>query len=99
MRGTKALEEPLAVLLRVGTWLASAVIAVGLASSLADSHWGGQIVNLGIALFILLPTVRVAVMLVAFVRERDFRFAWIAGFVLAMIVLGMVLGVDTKAPR
>jgi uncharacterized membrane protein len=43
-------------------------------------------------LFILLPTCRVLLMLLVFIRERDFRFASIAATVLAMILLGIVLG-------
>jgi hypothetical protein len=32
-------------------------------------------------------------MLVVFIRERDFRFAFISGLVLAIILLGILLGV------
>jgi len=47
---------------------------------------------MGIVLFILLPILRVFLMLVVFVRERDFRFAFISGVVLAIILLGIFLG-------
>jgi uncharacterized membrane protein len=55
-----------------------------------------RIATMGIALFILLPTLRVLLMLVVFIRERDFRFAFIAGLVLAMILLGIVVGLAAK---
>jgi len=54
---------------------------------------GTRIVTAGIALLIVLPVLRVSLMLVVFVRERDFRFSAIAMLVLAIMLLGSVLGV------
>jgi uncharacterized membrane protein len=96
------LEELLAVLLRYGSWSASAVIGLGYALALigADpftrnlaSPPNMRIVSTGIVLFILLPILRVLLMLLVFIRERDFRFAFISGMVLAIILLGIFLGV------
>ena len=88
------LEELLADLLRYGSWSALAAIGLGYALVLTGSQapmW--QIVRAGIALLILLPILRVLLMLVGFIRERDFRFAFISGLVLAIILLGIFLGV------
>ena len=52
-----------------------------------------RIVTAGIALLIVLPVLRVVLMLIVFVRERDFRFGAIAMLVLAIMLLGSVLGV------
>jgi uncharacterized membrane protein len=41
-------------------------------------------------LFILLPVLRVLLMLFVFIHERDFRFASVAGLVLAIILLATV---------
>jgi hypothetical protein len=96
------LEELLADLLRYGSWSALAAIALGYALALTGSHapiWNlpvlsnMQIVRVGIALFILLPILRVLLMILVFIRERDFRFAFISGIVLAIILLGIFLGV------
>jgi len=54
---------------------------------------GTRIVTAGVALLIVLPVLRVFLMLVVFVRERDFRFSAIAMLVLAIMLLGSVLGV------
>jgi len=54
---------------------------------------GTRIVTAGIALLIVLPVLRVFLMLVVFVRERDFRFSAIVMLVLAIMLLGSVLGV------
>jgi hypothetical protein len=51
-----------------------------------------RIAAIGIVLFILLPTLRVLLMLLVFIREGDFRLAAAAGLVLAIIVLAIFLG-------
>jgi hypothetical protein len=101
MSSAGRLEEMLAALLRFGSWSASGVIGLGYALALIGSHWPAlhpavlpniRLVSAGIALFILLPILRVLLMLLVFVRERDFRFAFISGVVLAIIFLGIFLG-------
>jgi uncharacterized membrane protein len=95
------LEELLADLLRYGSWSALAAIGLGYAMVVTGSHaliWNlpvlpnMQIVRVGVALFILLPILRVLLMLLVFIREREFRFAFISGMVLAIILLGIFLG-------
>ena len=102
MKRVRGLEELLAALLRYGSWSASAAIGLGFALALIGSHsrsgnlaiWPHRIAVMGIALFILLPTVRVFLMFLVFIRERDFRFAFISCIVLAIILLGIFLGVS-----
>jgi hypothetical protein len=94
------LERLLAWVLSGGTWLATCVIAVGLAlplfswlgASPATTMTGVRIVTVGIALFILLPILRVLLMLIVFVCEGDYRLAAIAALVLVIIILGTALG-------
>jgi len=94
------LEGLLARVLRHGTWLATGVIALGLALSLigwpdstsAVTMTSARIVILGVALFILLPVFRVLLMIIVFVREGDYCFGAIATLVLAIIMLGAALG-------
>jgi uncharacterized membrane protein len=80
------LELLLAKLLRNGTWLASIVIALGI----ARGDW--PLVSAGIALTILLPVARVTVMLVAFTRARDYRLAALSALVLLAIAAAATLG-------
>jgi Protein of unknown function (DUF1634) len=100
------LESLLANLLHYGTFAASAIIALGLALPLASGQWSRSpqlslhIVEAGIALFILLPVLRVLLMLIVFVRQRDHRYTAIAATVLVIILLGFALGVClSKATR
>lgn len=92
-----ALELRLARLLWNGTWIASLVVAVGLAvsavgPSIAWGLTGPRVVTAGLALFIFLPVARVLLMLVAFAGQRDYRFVGIAAFVLVVVLAGFALG-------
>jgi uncharacterized membrane protein len=85
------LEQRLAVTLSLGTWLASAAIALGLLlpSLLQES---ARIVTVGLASLILLQVLRVMLMLVAFLRARDFPLTAVAVLVLAIIGFSVVVG-------
>ena len=85
------LERLLARVLDQGTWLASGIIGVGWLLT-ATGRRSVVLIDGGIVLFLLLPVIRVVIMLVVFVRERDYRFGIIAGVVLSIIVLGALLG-------
>jgi hypothetical protein len=99
--GSAQLEWLLAGMLHYGTSLASAVIGLGLGLALIDSRFSVpklailrdmRIVSIGIALFILLPVVRVIVMFIVYLRQRDYRLAAIALLVLTIILLGFTVG-------
>jgi hypothetical protein len=100
--GPAQLEWLLAGALHYGTSLASAVIGLGLGLALINSRFGApkpsilrdmNIVTIGIAMFILLPVVRVIVMFIVYLRQRDYRLAAIALLVLTIILLGFTVGV------
>jgi uncharacterized membrane protein len=86
------LERLLAQLLYYGTLAASGIIALGLAIGVASVPWGQGIAATGIALFILLPALRVAVMLVFFLRTGDYRYGATAALVLLIISLSFFIG-------
>ncbi|HEY3901972.1 MAG TPA: DUF1634 domain-containing protein [Chthoniobacter sp.] len=98
------LESRLAALLHVGTWLACGLIALGLPlffildrkdqhPQFSLAHLADPLMKAGIAVFILLPVLRVIVMLVLFRRQKDYRFAAIAALVLAIILVSVLVGV------
>jgi hypothetical protein len=99
------LEWLLAGTLYYGTWIASAVVSIGLGMAMIGARFGAsrlailrdmRIATIGIALFILLPVVRVIVMLVAYIRQHDYRLSAIALLVLTIILLGFVVGVASR---
>jgi uncharacterized membrane protein len=55
-----------------------------------------EITTAGIALLIALPVLRVVVMLMVFIRKRDLYFSAIAMLVLAVMLLGSVLGMRAR---
>jgi uncharacterized membrane protein len=86
------LESQLGRLLHYGTLAASGLIAVGLAIGIAPGPLGWDIAAAGIALFILLPALRVAFMLVFFLRAGDYRYGAIAALVLLIISASFFIG-------
>ena len=81
----------MAATLSRGTWLASAVIALGLLLP-SLTQQSARIVTVGLALLILLPVLRVMLMLIAFLRARDFPLTAVAVLVLAIIGLSVAAG-------
>jgi uncharacterized membrane protein len=94
------IESLLAGVLNVGTWVATGVIAAGLVLSLFYQRMpfptSAQVVTAGIGLFILLPILRVILMLIIFVKERDYKFAAAAAVVLFIIFAGFAVGILSK---
>jgi uncharacterized membrane protein len=95
------MEGILTALLRYGALFASAWIACGVAlGSLPDtiafvyipSAVAHGCLVIGIVLLIALPVLRVAIMMMIFLLERDYRFALISAAVLCIITLGFLLG-------
>lgn len=89
------LDRRLAGLLSYGTWIASALIAAGLALPLIGVNPAledVQLVTAGIAVIITLPVLRVTMMCFSFLHERDLGFAAVAAFVLAIIAISLIIG-------
>ena len=90
-------ELLLAVLLRYGALASSACFCLGLALA----FFGTPLLSLtpllciraGIVTLVALPVSRVALTMILFVFEKDFRFALISGTVLFIIVAGFLLGI------
>jgi hypothetical protein len=94
-------ERLVAGLLWYGTWLASAFIAGGLtlgllqhvAKTLLLGVSSFAVVKIGVALFILLPLARVALLLFIFLRERDYVYTAISALVLVVVAAGLLAGI------
>jgi uncharacterized membrane protein len=89
---SRQLENLLGRLLHYGTLAATGIIAAGLGLSVASGRVGMSIAGAGIALFILLPALRVGVMLTFFLRARDYRYGAIAALVLLIISISFFVG-------
>jgi uncharacterized membrane protein len=88
------LNRRLAWLLGTGTWVSCGLIMTGMVLSAFGAGPGleGRFVSAGIVLLIALPALRVAMMGVWFLLSRDLDFAFVAAFVLAIIIASALLG-------
>lgn len=91
---TGRLNDRLAKLLGLGTWLACAFIALGMILPLTGLQHLGKFdfVLAGIALLIALPTMRVAAMALWFFLQRDLQFAFVAVLVFTIIMISALIG-------
>jgi uncharacterized membrane protein len=89
---SNALERLLGTLLHYGTLAASGLIAAGLALSFTSAAPGTGVATAGIALLIMLPALRVATMLIFFLRAGDYRYGAIAALVLLIISISFFVG-------
>jgi hypothetical protein len=96
-RPDDGLERRLALLLKVGTWAACALIAAGILLPRFSIGIHGVHVSLvvvGVVLLIALPVMRVALMAWWFTAHRELQFALVAAVVLIVIVLSAILGAE-----
>ena len=91
------LETRLGQLLGGGTWLACAVMAVGLCARLLHFETtGDHITTVGVGLIIALPVLRLATMLEYFFRRGERKLAAICALVLLIVAVGVMLGLVTR---
>jgi uncharacterized membrane protein len=100
--GDERLDRALAALLWYGTWVASALIALGmlvegLHGATGSAASGHGIVKTGVALLIALPVARVLMLFVVFLRRRDLAYTLISALVLAIISAGVLIGMHSGA--
>jgi uncharacterized membrane protein len=87
------LDRLLAAFLQCGTWAASILTGAGLLLDARDPASGAKVLTAGVALFILLPVLRVVLMLAVFARQRNYLYVAIATTVLTVIAAGCVIGI------
>lgn len=84
-------ERPIAALLWYGSWIAVATLCASFITPLFG-YDGLSLARAGIALFILLPVARVALLIFLFARARDPLYTMISIAVLAIIAAGFAVG-------
>lgn len=67
--------------------------AVTLTGLLADPSLGDRVLMLGVLVLALTPVAQIVALLVAWWRLRDYRYAAVAGTVIALLVAGAMAGV------
>jgi uncharacterized membrane protein len=90
----EAIEVILAKLLRIGSVIAGALMAVGLVMTLIApvAALGTELITIGLVVLVATPVMRVTVAMAVFVRDRDYLFALFCLVVLAALAVGMLIG-------
>jgi hypothetical protein len=92
------LEARLGLLLGGGTWIACAVMALGLGARLSGFEaLGDRITTAGVGMIIALPVLRLATMLGYFSRRGPGKLAIICALVLLIIAAGVTLGLSRRS--
>lgn len=87
------IELTLARLLRIGSFIAAILIAVGIgAMLLGHEQSAGHLITAGLLVLMATPVMRVVTAGLIFVREKDWRFACFCLVVVCALVVGAVLG-------
>ncbi|GFO60124.1 hypothetical protein GMST_24490 [Geomonas silvestris] len=89
----EAIELVLARLLRLGSLVAAALLAVGLTAMVVGlTGIAPRLITAGLLVLLGTPVLRVAAAALIFVRERDWYFAFFCAVVLAALATGILLG-------
>jgi uncharacterized membrane protein len=91
------LDRTLSRLLGYGTAMASLITGIGVVLTVTGA--GATVAEVGIAMFVALPILRLLAMVGWFAGADQRRMAAIAGLVLAIIAAGAVLGALTPGAR
>ncbi len=86
-----AADKVLSLTLKLGAYMAFALIVAGLILQLV-MPWGTKVAAAGLLVLLVTPALRIIVACLQFLRERDFKYALVSFGVLAIVVLAYVLG-------
>jgi uncharacterized membrane protein len=87
------IELTLARLLRIGSFIAAVLIAVGIAGMLLGREaFASRLITAGLIVLLATPIMRVATAGLIFVREKDWRFAFFCLVVICALAAGILLG-------
>lgn len=87
------IELTLARLLRIGSLIAAALIAVGIGSMLlGHDQSASKLITVGLLVLMATPIMRVVTAGLIFIREKDWRFACFCLVVVCALAAGVFLG-------
>ena len=96
MQQSLRLERAVALTLRASAYIALTLAVTGLLLHVLKHDYAGSVLRAAVIFLLATPVVRVAVLVIVFLRERDMKYALIAlavlGIVIGSSVLGMRLG-------
>jgi uncharacterized membrane protein len=88
-----AVERILAKVLRIGSIIAGAMLAVGIVAMLVTgAAWSVWLITAGLITLLATPVMRVLVAAIVFVKERDWLYALFCLVVPCALAIGVKLG-------
>jgi uncharacterized membrane protein len=92
MQQSTALERVVALTLRACAYIALTLATTGLLLHLFKHHFAGTVLRATVIFLLATPVVRVAVLVVVFLRERDMKHTLIALAVLVIVIGSSIVG-------
>jgi uncharacterized membrane protein len=93
MKPDPALDNVLAITLKIGAYSACACILAGLALH-SVTNFADQLTMLGFRILLATPGLRIVVAAIQFWRKREYRYVLVSLGVLGIIGLAYVLGIQ-----
>jgi len=78
--------------LEIGLFAALFAIGLGFALQLAKVSAPAVILKTGFWILLATPSLRVVTLMVAFFRQKEKKFAWVAGGVILILVVSSLIG-------
>jgi len=95
LHDTHATERTLGRLLSVGTRVSTLMLAVGLVMALMRAGVAASwLLHAGLVVLLATPVTRVAVSIVTFASQREWRFVMFTAIVLLLLITGILVAVD-----
>ncbi|HEX4488064.1 MAG TPA: DUF1634 domain-containing protein [Terriglobales bacterium] len=92
-----AFDRVVSRVLMIGAFVGFAVMLCGAVLAMySDSAWTRPIETAGVVVMLGTPLVRVAVVCVLFLREKDWRYSAISFGVLVILLLGAMFGIGER---
>jgi uncharacterized membrane protein len=87
------LDRIVAQALKLGAYLGFVVLAVALLATFVTPQYAALLAKIGVIVMISTPPFRLAIALIVFLYERDYRYAAITSGVLLILLLSAVFGI------
>jgi uncharacterized membrane protein len=92
-----AFDRVVSRVLMLGAFIGFAVMLSGVVLGMfSNSSWTRPIETLGVVVMLATPVVRVLVVCILFLREKDWRYTAISLGVLVILLLGAVFGIGER---
>jgi uncharacterized membrane protein len=92
-----AFDRVISRVLMIGAFVGFAIMLSGVVLDMfSNSSWTRPVETLGVVVMLATPVVRVLVVCILFLREKDWRYTAISFGVFVILMLGIVFGIGER---